>query len=315
MKAVESENDAYAADEIVDLGEEILSQLAAMGIAAYLQQDKQKEVYNDFLISLFLSNGHAYNAGPIYRWTANMLKEAEGDFVQVLRPFFWQLKDGVEVLNEEVHHLAGLRNAVMHGFFVLPPESNVKEAGNMEAILEKLDNVGVFKMKFDEFHFIDKDGFNGHWNIANPDAWEHLEKCYSFGELAQRVSHEYAESFRQEEQAFAHLNSAMIPEVEKASQDLLEKGRGALVCFYQPNSSRGEDAYRTLIQTVSSDAYLPVYYALNDRGATFTTSFLEKELGKALFAHTQKENARKEPMKFLNNKDNKKFISSCGIIQ
>ena len=314
MKAVESENDAYAADEIVDLGEEILSQLAAMGIAAYLQQDKQKEVYNDFLISLFLSNGHAYNAGPIYRWTANMLKEAEGDFVQVLRPFFWQLIDGVEVLNEEVHHLAGLRNAVMHGFFVLPPESNVKEAGNMEAILEKLDNVGVFKMKFDEFHFIDKDGFNGHWNIANPDAWEHLEKCYSFGELAQRVSHEYAESFRLEEQAFAHLNSAMIPEVEKASQDLLEKGRGALVCWYQPNSSRGEDAYRTLIQTVSSDAYLPIYYALNDRGATFTTSFLEKELGKALFAHTQKENARKEPMKFLNNKDNKKFITKIPVV-
>ena len=51
--AVQSEEDAYAADELVELGEEILSQLAAMGIAVYLQQEKQKEVFNDFLISLF----------------------------------------------------------------------------------------------------------------------------------------------------------------------------------------------------------------------------------------------------------------------
>ena len=64
IEAVRSEDDAYAADELVELGEEILSQLAAMGIAVYLQQAKQKEVFNDFLISLFLSNGHAYNAGP-----------------------------------------------------------------------------------------------------------------------------------------------------------------------------------------------------------------------------------------------------------
>jgi hypothetical protein len=59
ITAAQSEDDAYAADELVELGEEILSQLAAMGIAAYLKQPKQKEVFNDFLISLFLSDGHS----------------------------------------------------------------------------------------------------------------------------------------------------------------------------------------------------------------------------------------------------------------
>ena len=54
IEAVQSEEDAYAADELVELGEEILSHLAAMGIAVYLQQSKQKDVFNDFLISLFL---------------------------------------------------------------------------------------------------------------------------------------------------------------------------------------------------------------------------------------------------------------------
>ena len=53
IQALQSEEDAYAADELVELGEEILSQLAAMGIAAYLKQAEQKEVFNDFLNSLF----------------------------------------------------------------------------------------------------------------------------------------------------------------------------------------------------------------------------------------------------------------------
>jgi hypothetical protein len=48
IQAVQSEDDAYAADELVELGEEILSHLAARGFAAYLQQAKQKSVFNDF---------------------------------------------------------------------------------------------------------------------------------------------------------------------------------------------------------------------------------------------------------------------------
>ena len=106
LEAVQSEDDAYAADELVELGEEILSQLAAMGISIYLQQGKQKEVFNDFLISLFLSNGHTYNAGPLYRWAANMIKEAEGEDAELLKPFFWEENDGKPKLNEAINHLA-----------------------------------------------------------------------------------------------------------------------------------------------------------------------------------------------------------------
>lgn len=69
-----------------------------------------------------------YNAGPLYRWAANMIKDAEGPSAELLKPFFWQTKDGKEMLNEEIHHLASLRNAVMHGFFILPPERNRDEA-------------------------------------------------------------------------------------------------------------------------------------------------------------------------------------------
>ena len=314
IEAVQSEDAAYAADELVELGEEILSQLAAMGIAVYLQQASQKEVFNDFLISLFLSNGHAYNAGPLYRWAANMIKDAEGEDAKLLKPFFWQIKEGKEVLNEEIHHLAGLRNAVMHGFFVLPPKRNREETKKMDLILEQMNHAGLFDKHFGTFHFVDAQGFKGHWNITYSDAWKNFSNCHAFGELAKRVSHEYSENFRAEEQTFASKKTAPVSEVQNATHELLEKGKGALVCWYSPGSKGGEEAYRSMVQSVSNEIYLPIYYALHERGATFTSAFLTKELGNALYELTQKENARKEPIKFLKNKDNSKFVTKKPVL-
>ena len=162
IEAVQSEDAAYAADELVELGEEILAQLAAMGISAYLKQAKQKEVFNDFLISLFLSDGHTYNAGPLFRWAANMIKDAEGIEAERLHAFFWEKENGSFVLNKKLHHLATLRNAVMHGFFVLPPERNREEAQNMETILKEISDAKLFEQNWGDFHFLDKTHFNGH---------------------------------------------------------------------------------------------------------------------------------------------------------
>ena len=299
IEAVRSEDDAYAADELVELGEEILSQLAAMGIAVYLQQAKQKDVFNDFLISLFLSNGHAYNAGPLYRWAANMIKDTEGPTAEFLKPFFWEVKNGKEVLNEEIHHLASLRNAVMHGFFILPPEDNRKEAKRMEAILQSMVSANLFETSFGSFHFIDQQGFNGHWNISTVESWVLFDQHFPFGKLAERVAHEYADDFRKEENHFASEKCKSMSNVQLEVNNLLEKGKGALVCWYQAESDQGLASYRTAIQSLDKAKYLPIYYALNANGATFTASFLEKEIGKALYQLTSDEKALKDPFKYL----------------
>lgn len=299
IQAVQSEEDAYAADELVELGEEILSQLAAMGIAVYLQQEKQKEVFNDFLISLFLSNGHAYNAGPLYRWAANMLKDADGAEAALLRPFFWQEKEGKEVLNEAIHHLASLRNAVMHGFFVLPPERNREEAQKMEAILAQMNQVGLFEKQFGAFHFVDAEGFNGHWNITDAQAWSAFDAQFAFGQLAARVAHEYAPSFRTEEQQFAFEPFEENSNITKEVATLLEKGKGALVAWYSTGTDLGATAYKQFVQQLDTSIYNLVYYALHPNGATFTASFLEQELAKSLFELTNDEKALKDPWKFL----------------
>lgn len=299
IQAVQSEEDAYAADELVELGEEILSQLAAMGIAVYLQQGKQKEVFNDFLISLFLSNGHAYNAGPLYRWAANMLKDADGAEAALLKPFFWEEKDGKEVLNEAIHHLASLRNAVMHGFFVLPPERNREEAKKMEVILAQMNQVGLFEKQFGAFHFVDAQGFNGHWNITDAQAWSAFDAQFAFGQLAARVAHEYAPSFRTEEQQFAFEPFEENTDITKEVATLLGKGKGAFVAWYRPGTDLGAAAYKQFVQQLDTSVYHPVYFALHPNGATFTASFLEQELAKSLFELSNDEKALKDPWKFL----------------
>ncbi len=91
-----NEDEAYVADELVELSELILLELAALGFAAYLIQPKQKSVYNDFLLQLFTTNSHAYNAGPLFRWAANMIKDINTPETKVLYPLFGRL---TEILN------------------------------------------------------------------------------------------------------------------------------------------------------------------------------------------------------------------------
>ena len=317
IEAVQSEDDAYAADELVELGEEILSQLAAMGIAAYLKQAKQKEVFNDFLISLFLSNGHAYNAGPLYRWAANMIKDAEGEEAARLMPFFWEHKeDGAVVLNEKIHHFAGLRNAVMHGFFVLPPERNREEAKRMEEVLEQIAEATLFETNWGAFHFLDQTHFNGHWNIHEAEAWKVFEGCAAFGELAFRIQHEYAASFQEEEVSFAKLpiiENAKIS--EQLNTFLSTKQKGAFV-IWTDDEEQGANAYRIAIQTVELAGYQPLFFALHEKGASFTSSFLLYQLGTFLMQQTKDEKASKDPLKYLkNNKEKLAFKPAIVLHQ
>jgi hypothetical protein len=306
IEAVQSEDDAYAADELVELGEEILSQLAAIGIAAYLKQTKQKEVFNDFLISLFLSDGHSYNAGPLFRWAANMIKDAEGAEAKRLHAFFWEKENGSFVLNKKIHHLATLRNAVMHGFFVLPPERNREETQNMETILKEISDARLFEQNWGDFHFLDKTHFNGHWNIQDSAQWQHYANCYAFGTLSERIAHEYATSFRSEENEFAKKESKLNQELQLDVRNFLSNNeKGALACWISPDDKKSDDAYRNLIHTAKELNYYPVFYALHENGANFTSSFLIKEIGKTLQELSGDKKANKDPLKYAKNQGNK----------
>ena len=265
------EEDQYAADELVELAEEILHQIAAVGVSYYLNSDRQKEVYNDFLLQLFNSSGHEYNAGPIFRWTANMIKDLEGEMPQEHFQFFW--KEGE--LCSEVHHLAMLRNEVMHGFFVLPPERNLKEAKAMVTLLQRLNETAFFNGNH-EYHFISAEGFSGHWNITDDAQWEALKGSHSFGQLCERIQQESTDEFWRKQDAVFQVVKVEIP---LAIQDfVLKNGRGAMGIWFHPNDDSVDDWYTSIGTWLKQQKIDLVAYQLYDQGLSYTGGFLLNRL-------------------------------------
>jgi hypothetical protein len=302
IDAIIGENDEYAADELVEMGEEILSQLAAMGLAVYLGQTEQKDVFNDFIITLFLSKGQHYNAGSLYRWVANMLKKAQGEDANLLRPYFWQKDEhGKEQINSQIHHLANLRNDVMHGFFVLPPDKNREEAQKMENILTELKSAGLFDRSFGEYHFYQNAAFSGCWYILADEEWLLLQNGHEFAKLAQRIYYEYSDDFLHKEKEFSQKEFLSQEVISKNVETFLKRGNGAMLCWYSPNSENGINAYLNLIQSIDLNTHYPIYYVLQDQGATFTWAFLEKLLIKALNELNIEKNIKEDPLKFIKS--------------
>jgi len=277
INAALKEEEAYAADELVELAEEILHQLAAFAVVQYLKQAPQKEVYNDFLIQLFNSSGHDYNAGPVYRWAANMVKEDPLFMASPHFAFFWEESDGGLILSRRVHHLAELRNQVMHGFFVLPPEKNREEGENMGKLLAELHEKGVFAPDAN-YHFCNSDGFTGNWNIQESGDWNAYISDTPFGALCKRIVAEQSEEFwRDAEREIREPVNISVSEALKSF--VATNTKGAYALWVHPNDDKANQHYAAIAQWLQTQPnLLPVAYSLHEQGLSYTGNFLLQRL-------------------------------------
>jgi hypothetical protein len=297
IRAALSESEAYAADELVELAEEVLNQIAAVGVVHYLQRAPQKEVHNDFLVQLFNSSGHDYNAGPLFRWAANMLKECPAMQSSVHYPFFWQKAEGRLRLAERVHHLSELRNQVMHGFFVLPPEKNREEADAIGQLLIDLHAVQFFDIEAD-YHFCQAGRFTGHWNISEEGEWTHYFGKGAFGELAQRIVAEQKPTFWENEQAIMASSAASFP--DKNASELREfvskNNRGAYAVWVHPTDDRTAEYFAAINQELSAIPNTRVIaYGLYEQGLSYTGVFLLNRLLQVLDPESKTKSKNKKP--------------------
>jgi hypothetical protein len=102
----------YAADELLLLSEEILSQVSAYGVCLYLQKggDLQTEKNNDYILhDLFLHDGHQ-NAGPVFYSVRGLVQELN----TVLSDEQNELFSSESEINKKLQELATFRNALMH---------------------------------------------------------------------------------------------------------------------------------------------------------------------------------------------------------
>jgi hypothetical protein len=278
INGVLNEDEAYVADELVELSETILLELAALGMAAYLNQPNQKSVYNDFLLQLFTTKSHAYNAGPLYRWVANMIKELDTQESKTLYPLFWEKKGKTVQLNSHVHHLALLRNEVMHGFFLLPPERNHKEASHVAEVIAQLNKANVFSLfKDDSFHFISKQdkltAYSGRWGILYEE-WPMMQNAHAFGELSLTIRHQLSDDFSKEQDAWLAKNLTKQKVNTHLIKFINDKTQGALAYWHRPNENVNDQIANLYAHLKKSDTHLPMFLAIDREGITFTSKFL-----------------------------------------
>jgi hypothetical protein len=298
INAVLSEDEQYAADEIVELAEETLANIAAIGFAHYVRSNQQKEVYNDFFIQLFTSSGHDYNAGPLFRWAANMVVDNPELNAQNLLRFFWQAEGEKLVLAEHVHSLAELRNRVMHGFFVLPPEENRKQADAIGVLLIELHDAGFFSNDT-VFHFISNGNFTGQWNITDESQWVQLMGDNRFGLLVKQILHQRDESFWVSSTNVDQIDEHFIP--SSFTEFISQQQRGSYALWIHPKDDHHDDYVAQMSHWLhQQNDVLTIGYALQETGISFTAGFLLDRLlhllnktGKALSTNKKKEDQLK----------------------
>jgi hypothetical protein len=286
IRAVLEEQEAYAADELVVLAEEVLMQVAAVGIMHYLAQgDLHKEVYNDYLVQLFTSAGHDHNAGPVYRWTANMVKDCPVLTKSPSYAFFWEADESAHrwVLSSRVNRLGELRNRVMHGFFVLPPEENRKEAEFLGELLEDAHRVGLWLQSPNEnIHFIRDAQFAGSFVLSDSNQWRlYAQAPTAFGRLASRIVQEKDPGFWAQEAAALQraYSDAVAPRMSKALDAILNfvntREQGAFAVWVHPKDSDADAYCSQIMQSLSKRPHTRLLaYSLHEQGISYTGDFL-----------------------------------------
>lgn len=281
IASVLGEEDAYAADEMVEMGEEVLNQVAAVGFAQYLQSSVQKEAYNDFLLQLFNSSGHEFNAGPLYRWSANLIRECPVMRDSPRFRFFWEQEGDVDRLCTRVNALGALRNEVMHGFFVLPPERNRAEAQAIADLLEDLLSVDFFGLAND-YHFFREGSFTGAWNITEPGQWSLLRGEQPFGKLAGGILFESTDAFWERERQHAVTDGRHVVS-ESCKAFLAGHDKGAFAFWQHPADPEAAAGAAHIAHWLNSQPdLLSVIYRLSPTGLSYTSSFLLHRLRQVL---------------------------------
>lgn len=292
IKDVLDEDPAYAADELVELSEEILFQLSAIGMSIYLNQSNQKDVFNDFIIDLFTVKSHSYNAGPLFKWTAHMVKDLEGDDVSLIKPFFWSKGEQKElILNPDLIRLSELRNAVMHGFFILPPERNQEEATHLGNILNQLIELNIFKLNSkDENHFMDLDNglvsFKGDWKINSQD-WIEYTKCYDFGRLSSKIQYETSHKYEDDQKSLVENTKNSDESISSIKEFLKKDDKGSLGYWVRPNQDTNTIYSSLCLDLEKEKEFLPIYQSLENLGINFTSDFLLGRVVKRIANHSK----------------------------
>jgi hypothetical protein len=274
MFAVSDEDIHYVADELIVLGEEILNNVAALGVALYIEKagEMQLDQYNDYILNnLFLNKGHQ-NAGPIFKKVCFMLQKLQNDTSSELNIFIDLFKFENQ-WNKQLNDLAKFRNSLMHGFFVLPAKTNEEQTKKIKGLLDHLSELGVFIYETN-FHFRDENGFTGDWHINESDklAWDKLENTTLFGQLIKQVKIElFDPTFWEYEKS---EKKQTLP--HHFAEDISKKNFGAIAYWFHPAEKEKQNSlFQSIISHFHKEVETEIVaYTIHENGIAHTEDFL-----------------------------------------
>lgn len=293
----------YAAVELSELSEEILNQVSALGICLYLKKTdyNHTERYDDYILhNLFLSEVHK-NAGPIFKTVCDAIM----DVTEASENHFDEIFDSKSDLNIALASLSVFRNALFHGFFVLPPEKNLEIILQINDILLQLIKIGVFNYSAD-YHFYGDNGFTGNWHIKDEQAeWEKLFGDNGFGQLAKksykelytddfikRKSKEHVKKFVQDTEE--KINK-FINQNEKDSKEGSVFHESLLVTYHPEDENSQEDFYENIYDFISKKGNVEILaYTIDAQGIGYTSYLLLRKLCEKLKFRIPKKDIKKE---------------------
>jgi len=293
----------YAADELLLLSEEILSQVSAYGVCLYLKQGGklQTEKNNDYILhDLFLHDGHQ-NAGPIFYRIRGIIQELSPENSKndhVLSEKQKDLFDGESEINKKLQELAAFRNALMHGFFKLPAKRNEELVEEIQAILEKLLNhYELFKHKSD-FHFWKNEGFSGHWNIQDNDDWNYLsgKNVTLFEKLASLAKDELHSPDFVKAVSVSHEPKVELEKKEDLEGFISSDFKESLYVQFHPRHKQQQDEFyeSTFALLKQKENVKLLSYTINENGIGYTSYLLIHHLLKNLGLQTNENDPKKK---------------------
>jgi len=143
LKPLFQEEAHFAADEVSALAEACLAYFNGLVMMAYLREGKQTEKLNQMLLDFF--TGTKRHAGEVYRTITTKILLFKPD-----HPLADKLLDKQSMnYRKEINDLATLRNEIMHGLFVLPPDKNHENTERIATLLENFFADGFAQMVID----------------------------------------------------------------------------------------------------------------------------------------------------------------------
>ena len=285
----------YAADEVVDLAEATLAFINALSIMVYIRQKNTDDRLNQEVVEL-LFGGHL-NPGALYRSTVTgLLRKMKGTATG--NTLSKRFMDETDNYRTDMNGLSELRNQIMHGLFVLPPDKNEENMEMICSLIEELFSDGQLNLKVVNkipYHndidlrpifYIDNKGHIRHHDVYSnglENAIEVLVDSGDFFEIFNQTSKELSLDFlndKPETISGEKTDNYILTDIQEKTIKFIKTGAGHL--WITADQYNCQNISNSIKETLENNGYNISNWRAENTGLRYSQLLLLKVVAKML---------------------------------